>query len=152
MRNIFHGGPLDGNVIMTDIITDGGEFVTHLPFEEYDGSATPTAGIDGMYQRNWYWTGIGEISVEQGDTDGQTEGSDGGSETSPKPAAAKPAQEKTDLRRRREDIKISRGPIADRAGLTVGKVARIETKGGTDEEVAAYISALEHYEANPDNG
>lgn len=164
MRNIFKGGPLDGNVLMTDVITDGGEFVTYLPIEEYDGSNPPEAGIDGTYQRTWYWTGVGPIEPgealkpnlkpEHEAAAVFSQPSDVEDDqvipTPPKDDKPKPSINVESgwgsFRNRREARKLSRGPIADASGLTVAKVARVETKGGTDEEIAAYERALRELE------
>ena len=176
MRNIFKGGPLDGNVLMTDIITDGGEFVTYLPIEEYDGSNPPEQGIDGQYQRTWYWTGVGEVDPGEPlkpNLKPEHEAAAVFGAPSKSPTLPTPSQDKTEqsrpshalpepastpkpsasvdsgwgsFRARREARKLSRGPIADASGLTVAKVARVETKGGTDEEIAAYEKALRELE------
>lgn len=162
MRNIFKGGPLDGNVLMTDILTDGGEFVTHLPIEEYDGSNPPVQGIDGQYQREWNWTGIGSLDFSDTESNSPTVGSENStandesntaqtivsdSTVNAQSDSTVNAQSNLSLRERRESIKLSRGPLAERAGLTVSAVARIETKGHkTQDELDAYTVALEHYE------
>ena len=59
----------------------------------------------------------------------------------------KVAAETNDLRGRREAIKASRGDVSELCGLTVGKVARIEMKGGTEAEVASVSDALTKLES-----
>ena len=47
------------------------------------------------------------------------------------------------LRARREDAGLTRPQVAKEANTTVAKLARVEIKGGTDDEVAAIHSALD---------
>lgn len=165
MRNIFKGGPLDGNVIMSDVLVSGSGFTETLPIEEYDGDNPPEQSPDGIYSRVWFWTGIGsdETSApapapnEEGDEPSdEPESSYADGDTPPpfdppaKPKAAakvKDGQELIDdLRERRERIKCNRNDVSALAGLSVGVIARIETKGGTEEENRAYLNALETLE------
>lgn len=161
MRNIFKGGPLDGNVIMTSLLEDGDGFTETLPLEEYDGDNPPELCADGLYARTWYWTGIGaeatepmntDVSVDDGNESAEVAGE--GAEDEPvTETPAKPAPKVKagntlidDLRERREKIRCNRNDVSELAGLSVGVIARIETKGGSEEENRAYLNALEHLE------
>ena len=158
MRNIFKGGPLDGNVIMTEILIDGGGFTRTLPIEEYDGDHPAEEQEDGIMARVWNWTGAGHLSPDDDKTiprrGGKTVEEDDVAAPAPKPrptatSSGKPkvAATTNDLRGRREAIKASRGDVSELCGLTVGKVARIEMKGGTEAEVASVSDALTKLES-----
>ena len=153
MRNIFKGGPLDGNVIMTEILIDGGGFTRTLPIEEYDGDHPAEEQEDGIMARVWNWTGAGHLSPDDDKTIPRRGGKtvDGDDVAAPKPTATpgkpKVAAATNDLRGRREAIKASRGDVSELCGLTVGKVARIEMKGGTEAEVASVSDALAELES-----
>lgn len=170
MRNIFKGGPLDGNVIMSDVLISGTGFVDTLPIEEYDGDNPPEQSPDGIFSRVWFWTGIGTeegneptVVIPNEDGDDVTVGSEGpefetgGEQDTPppfdpptKPKAAPKVKDGNelidDLRERRERIKCNRNDVSALAGLSVGVIARIETKGGTDAENKSYLDALDTLE------
>ena len=154
MRNIFKGGPLDGNVIMTEVLVDGGGFTRTLPIEEYDGDHPAEEQEDGIMARVWNWTGAGHLSPDDDKTIPRRGGKtvDGDDVAAPKPTATSSGKPKVaattnDLRGRREAIKASRGDVSELCGLTVGKVARIEMKGGTEAEVASVSDALTELES-----
>lgn len=156
MRNIFKGGPLDGNVIMTEILIDGGGFTRTLPIEEYDGDHPAEEQEDGIMARVWSWTGAGHLSPDDDKTiprrGGKTVDEDDVPAPKPRPTATSSGKPKVatttnDLRGRREAIKASRGDVSELCGLTVGKVARIEMKGGTEAEVASVSDALTELES-----
>ena len=158
MRNIFKGGPLDGNVIMTEVLIDGGGFTRTLPIEEYDGDHPAEEQEDGVMARVWNWTGAGHLSPDDDKTiprrGAKTVEEDDVAAPAPKPrpiasssGKLKVAASTNDLRGRREAIKASRGDVSELCGLTVGKVARIEMKGGTEAEVASVSDALAELES-----
>lgn len=133
MRNKFIGGPIDGEVHLSFDLLTNESTRNSIPWEEYynKGEAEPAA--DGEIPLMlWYHLGDAQVPVEE-----------------PKKSsrATTVSAEKSDLRARRDALKLSRQELADQAGVTVGVLARIETKGGTAEEVEAVTSALNTMES-----
>lgn len=134
MRNVFNGGPNDGEVHLSfDLLTDD-KTRASIPWEEYyHGEQEPA--VDGEIPiLNWYHLGDTVVPTE-----------------APKPTAGPtaPKADKSDLRLRREALKVKRQELADQSGITIGVLARLETKGGTEEELAPVLARLAELEGSP---
>lgn len=141
MRNKFIGGPNDGQVHLTfDLLTDE-KTRTEIPWEEYYNKGETEPAADGEIPvMLWYHIGDATVPSEtpQPRPTATTANESG-------EAAAKP--EKSELRVRREAIKVKRQDLADQSGVTIGVLARLETKGGTDEELAPVLAKLAELES-----
>lgn len=93
-----------------------------IPWEEY--RTEPRVNAEG--DLTWHHVGVVETPIE-----------------AVKVKTVRSVQ-KSDLRATREELGLNRQDVSNRTdgALTVAKVARIETKGGTAEEVALYEKAI----------
>lgn len=130
MRNLFHGGPLDRQVILTDALINDHEMVASTPLEEYYADKATIGQEDGIDVRNWHWRDSAEKTAASlsSETPGDL------------PVII---DTQSDLLELRKHAKASRQQLADESGLTVSAIARLENKGGGIDEVAAYTEGLE---------
>lgn len=122
MTTTFVGGPCDGFTFVKDELLGSKAVRASIPWEEY--RTEPAVGSEG--DLTWHYVGVVETPVE-----------------TPKVRSVRSVQT-SDLRAAREELGLNRQDVSNRTdgALTVAKVARIETKGGTTEEVALYEKAL----------
>lgn len=139
--NHFVGGSMDGLVIKTENLLDNAAYVKTLPIEDYE----MTEGDADSEHRTWtFRDDVIESTAEYEPDETIVVGADATQTSDEQPAAQSTTEE--GFRAWRERLGLSRGPVAEASGLTVAKVARIETKGGDNTEEHAVREALQKLE------